>query len=240
MEPMDLGGKSVEKIFYEANFIRDLDIHLEKVGAGTCETSLVVQERLRQQHGFVHGGVIATMADHTAGGAARSVSGARDVLTVEFKINYLRPAIGDRLRCTASVLRAGRTMIVAEALVFAYNTGERRSGGQADGNALCGRRSEGTQEQLGPAPLFQLFRRARPVLAQQAAERPVCQQFPRGLAMRAIVGFICGVADALDLGPTVRAGLAVAAVDRHVIAKCGDFFRKLVAGVPPQIVSPLR
>ena len=56
MEPMDLAGKSVEKIFYEANFIRDLDIRLEKVGAGTCETSLVVLERLRQQHGFVHGG----------------------------------------------------------------------------------------------------------------------------------------------------------------------------------------
>ena len=124
MEPMDLGGKSVEKIFYEANFIRDLDIRLEKVGAGTCETSLEVQDRLRQQHGFVHGGVVATMADHTAGGAARSVSGARDVLTVEFKINYLRPAIGDRLRCTASVLRAGRTMIVAEALVFARNAGK--------------------------------------------------------------------------------------------------------------------
>jgi uncharacterized protein (TIGR00369 family) len=124
MEPMDSGGKSVEKIFYEANFIRDLDIRLEKVGAGTCETSLEVQERLRQQHGFVHGGVVATMADHTAGGAARSVSGARDVLTVEFKINYLRPAIGDKLRCTASVLRAGRTMIVAEALVFAHNAGK--------------------------------------------------------------------------------------------------------------------
>jgi uncharacterized protein (TIGR00369 family) len=124
MEPMDLGGKSVEKIFYEANFIRDLDIRLEKVGAGTCETSLVVQERLRQQHGFVHGGVIATIADHTAGGAARSVSGARDVLTVEFKINYLRPAIGDRLRCSASVLRAGQSVIVAEAQVFATNAGK--------------------------------------------------------------------------------------------------------------------
>ena len=123
MEPMDLGGKGVEKIFYEANFIRDLDIRLEKVGAGTCETSLEVQERLRQ-HGFVHGGVVATMADHTAGGAARSISGARDVLTVDFKINYLRPAIGDRLRCTASVLRAGRSMIVAEALVFAHNDGK--------------------------------------------------------------------------------------------------------------------
>ncbi|MGZ7060383.1 MAG: PaaI family thioesterase [Candidatus Angelobacter sp.] len=124
MKPEGLGVESVENIFYRANFIRDLDIRLDKVSEGTCETSLVVLDRLRQQHGFVHGGVIATMADHAAGGAARSVSGEKDVLTVEFKINYLRPAIGDRLRCTASVLRGGKTMIVAEALVYASNAGK--------------------------------------------------------------------------------------------------------------------
>jgi len=115
---------SVEKIFYQANFIRDLDIRLESVGEGSCETSLAIPDRLRQQHGFVHGGVIATMADHTAGGAARSVSGKSDVLTVEFKINYLRPATGDRLRCTASVLKSGKTAIVAEALVYCGNSGK--------------------------------------------------------------------------------------------------------------------
>ena len=124
MTPNETGSERVNEIFYRANFIRDLDIRLDKVSEGICETSLVVQDRLRQQHGFVHGGVIATMADHTAGGAARSVSGEKDVLTVEFKINYLRPAMGDRLRCTATVLRAGKTVIVAEALVFASNAGK--------------------------------------------------------------------------------------------------------------------
>jgi len=121
MSPEHAGSESVREIFYRANFIRDLDIRLDKVSEGICETSLVIQERLLQQHGFIHGGVIATMADHTTGGAARSVSGNKDVLTVEFKINYLRPAIGDRLRCTATVLRAGKTVIVAEALVYASN-----------------------------------------------------------------------------------------------------------------------
>jgi uncharacterized protein (TIGR00369 family) len=128
MEPADSVGENVGQIFYRANFIRDLDIRLEKVAEGTCETSLVVQDRLRQQHGFVHGGVIATLADHTAGGAARSVSGTKDVLTVEFKINYLCPARGDRLRCTATVLRAGRTAIVAEALVFSNKPGDNNDG----------------------------------------------------------------------------------------------------------------
>ena len=124
MNPDQAASKYVQEIFYRANFIRDLNVRLDKVSEGVCETSLVVQERLRQQHGFIHGGVIATMADHTAGGAARSLSGDKDVLTVEFKINYLRPAIGDRLRCTATVLRAGKTVIVAEALVYAGNAGK--------------------------------------------------------------------------------------------------------------------
>lgn len=118
MLPAASEDENVRQIFYAANFVRDLDIRLEKAGNGTCETSLVVQERLRQQHGFVHGGVVATLADHTAGGAARSASGTRDVLTVEFKINFLRPASGDRLRCSATVLKAGNSVIVAEALVY--------------------------------------------------------------------------------------------------------------------------
>jgi len=124
MKPEAAATDRVREIFYLANFIRDLDIRLDKCAEGICETSMVVQERLRQQHGFIHGGVIATMADHTAGGAARSVSGEKDVLTVEFKINYLRPALGDRLRCTATVLRAGKAVIVAEALVYASNAGK--------------------------------------------------------------------------------------------------------------------
>jgi uncharacterized protein (TIGR00369 family) len=124
MKPEMGAADRVREIFYSANFIRDLDIRLDKFAEGICETSLVVQERMRQQHGFVHGGVIATLADHTAGGSARSVSGEKDVLTVEFKINYLRPAIGDRLRCAATVLRAGKTVIVAESLVYASNAGK--------------------------------------------------------------------------------------------------------------------
>ena len=118
MDISELSPDAVEAIFYSANFVRDLDIRLVGVGEGWCETTLAVQDRLRQQHGFVHGGVIATLADHTAGGAARSVSGAGDVLTLEFKINFLRPAAGSLLRCKAAVLRAGKNAIVAEASVF--------------------------------------------------------------------------------------------------------------------------
>lgn len=118
MEIKDLSPEAVNQIFYSANFVRDLDIRLAGVGDGWCETTLAIQDRFRQQHGFVHGGVVATLADHTAGGAARSVSGSGDVLTLEFKINFLRPAAANTLRCKASVLRAGKNSIVAEASVF--------------------------------------------------------------------------------------------------------------------------
>jgi len=77
MKPEMADADRVREIFYSANFVRDLDIRLDKFAEGICETSMVVQERMWQQHGFVHGGVIATLADHTAGGAARSVSGEK-------------------------------------------------------------------------------------------------------------------------------------------------------------------
>jgi uncharacterized protein (TIGR00369 family) len=112
----------VQRIFDKANFIRDLGITVTDVGDGWCETSLSITDRHRQQHGYVHAGVVATMADHTAGGACRSASGERDVITVEFKINFFRPATGDRLRCRAQVLRAGKSIIVAEAEVFSVES----------------------------------------------------------------------------------------------------------------------
>jgi uncharacterized protein (TIGR00369 family) len=111
----------VKGIFDKANFIRELGITITGVGEGWCETSLAVDERHRQQHGYVHAGVLATMADHTAGGAARSASGERDVITVEFKINFFRPATRKRLRCRAQVLRAGKSIIVAESEVFSVD-----------------------------------------------------------------------------------------------------------------------
>jgi uncharacterized protein (TIGR00369 family) len=68
---------------------------------------------------------MATMADHAAGCAARSVVGLdQDVLTVEFKINFLRPAVADGLRCRARVLRAGRTLVIVESEILATKDGK--------------------------------------------------------------------------------------------------------------------
>jgi uncharacterized protein (TIGR00369 family) len=110
----------VRHIFDNASFVRDLGMELTLIEDGACETVLIPSTRHEQQHGFVHAAVLATMADHTAGCAARSAIGLdEDVITIEFKINFLRPAVADRLRCRSEVLRAGKKVAVCESEVFA-------------------------------------------------------------------------------------------------------------------------
>src|SRR5258705_12718010 len=110
----------VRHIFESANFVRDLGMQLTRIEDDYCETMLIPSERHLQQHGVIHAGVLATMADHTSGCAARGAVGLdQDVVSVEFKINFLRPAVADRLRCLVRVLRAGRMLVVFEAEDFA-------------------------------------------------------------------------------------------------------------------------
>ncbi len=120
----ELPREELERIFNAAPFVANLGIRLVSLGSGTCETELDVEPRHLQQDGFVHAGVQATMADHTAGGAAATMI-ERDhiVLTVEFKINLLRAAKADRLTCRSKVLKPGSQLIVVESEVKCENEG---------------------------------------------------------------------------------------------------------------------
>ncbi len=112
-------AERVAQIFKHAAFVQHLGIHMLSCGPGWCESELAIRPEHLQQDQFIHAGVQATLADHTAGAAAGTLMGADEiVLTVEFKINLLRPAIGERLRARAEVLRAGRTLIVVESSVL--------------------------------------------------------------------------------------------------------------------------
>ena len=96
-----------------------------RVEKGLFETLLKVKPEHRQQDGFVHAGVLATMADHTAGYAAyTTVTKNFRILTIEFKINYFKPAIGSTISCSAKVLSKGRKIIVAESEVFSVTKEE--------------------------------------------------------------------------------------------------------------------
>ena len=88
---------------------------VDLVGDGEFHTSLKVRPEHRQQDGFVHAGVIATMADHTAGYAAfTTVTSEFRILTIEFKINYFRPAADDTIVCRSKVISRGKQIIVSE------------------------------------------------------------------------------------------------------------------------------
>lgn len=94
-----------------------LGTELEAFEPGTATLTLVVHEELKQQHGFVHGGVISYLADNALTYAGGSVLG--DSVTSEYKINYLRPAIGKKLVAKAQVLSSGRTQAVCQCNVIA-------------------------------------------------------------------------------------------------------------------------
>ena len=91
-----------------------------KAAEGVFESRLELEPRHMQQDGIAHAGVCATMADHTAGYAAFTLQPPdRRILTIEFKINFMKPAAGVALICRSRVLSPGRTIVPGESEIFA-------------------------------------------------------------------------------------------------------------------------
>ena len=112
----------IEEGFKSAAFVNDIGITLLDFGPGWCESSMPILPRHLQHGGVVHAGVQATIADHTAGGAATTLlEQGQYVVTAEFKINLLCSAVGETLICRAQVLKPGKALIVVEAEVFAIS-----------------------------------------------------------------------------------------------------------------------
>ncbi|WP_295005900.1 PaaI family thioesterase [uncultured Dechloromonas sp.] len=98
---------------------------LPLVEPGRTEIHLPHWSGVEQQHGFVHGGVVGMIADSAAGYAAMTlVSASASVLTVEYKMNLVAPADGEKLIARGKVVRPGRTLVVTQAEVFAVKEGK--------------------------------------------------------------------------------------------------------------------
>lgn len=109
----------INRVFKQAPFIADIGMELVDIVPGRCETLLVLEKRHQQQDGFVHAGILTTVADHTAGTAGASlVAAGHHVLSTDIKISLMRAARGSRLHCRARVLKPGRRLIFTESEVF--------------------------------------------------------------------------------------------------------------------------
>jgi len=123
-EPVDPDyAAKVRASFARQAFMRLIGAELVSIDPGRCRIGVPFRPDLTQQHGYVHAGIVTTLADNAAGYAAYSLMPADcSVLTVELKINLLAPARGDALEGRAEVVRAGRTLTVAEVKVHARHT----------------------------------------------------------------------------------------------------------------------
>jgi len=99
---------------------------LAEVRPGFCSIELPYREDLTQQHGYVHAGIVSAIADSAGGYAGFTLFPAdASVLTVEYKLNLIAPAAGDRLLAEAEVVKPGRTLAITRGEVYAETDGKR-------------------------------------------------------------------------------------------------------------------
>jgi uncharacterized protein (TIGR00369 family) len=123
------------KVLAEQPFSVLLGTELVAFGEGAAELRIPITPQLTQQHGFVHGGVVSYAADNALTFAGGTTLGP-GVVTSEFKINYVRPAIGDVLIARARVVHTGSSQAVCRCDVFASKDGVERLCATAQGTIV--------------------------------------------------------------------------------------------------------
>ena len=117
----------VRSSFARQTAMSTIGAQLRRVEPGIVEIAIPYRSDLTQQNGFMHAGIITTIADTACGYASYTLMPVNsDVLSVEFKMNLLRPAKGSSFIAAAEVLKPGRTLTVVRADVFASNEGSER------------------------------------------------------------------------------------------------------------------
>lgn len=118
MDPKELTAR----IHQATPFIKLLNIEVTKAdGDGYVEMTMPIKPEFTQNHGFAHGGAVGTLADFAANLAVKEPT-----ITVEYKINFFAPAVGDSLLAKAKVIRQGSKLAVVQSDVFAINGDEQK------------------------------------------------------------------------------------------------------------------
>lgn len=111
----------VRRSFEKQAFMALLGARLSRVTSGEVDIELPFRADLVQQHGYLHAGVTTSIADSACGYAALTMM-APDaaVLSVEYKVNLMAPAAGKRFRASGRVIKAGKTLVIVQGQVDAY------------------------------------------------------------------------------------------------------------------------
>jgi uncharacterized protein (TIGR00369 family) len=138
----------VRASFARQAFMGLIGAEMASLAPGRCTLALAMRADLTQQRGFLHGGVTAALADSAGGYAAYSLMPAGSTpLTVEYKINLLAPAVGERFLAAGAVVRAGRMLTVVEVEVMAEANGATKPIARVLATMMC---MENTSD--APAP----------------------------------------------------------------------------------------
>lgn len=137
---MEISFESARAALRAQAFSVLLGSEITALESGYVELRVPVTDQVKQQHGFVHGGVVSYAADNALTFAGGSTLGPA-VVTSEFKINFIRPARGEALLARASVVHSGRSQAVCQCKVFAVAAGQ---------EILCAV-AQGTIASLSPA-----------------------------------------------------------------------------------------
>ena len=120
--------RRVRDSFARQTLMTTIGADIADLGPGTCTLAMAYRRDLCQQHGFHHAGVTTALADSAAGYAAYSLMPpGSSLLTVEYKINLMAPADGERFIARAAVEKSGRTLTVVRSEVFAVKDGEEKA-----------------------------------------------------------------------------------------------------------------
>jgi uncharacterized protein (TIGR00369 family) len=121
-EPNPSFIEEIKESFGRQSMMALIGAKLGTIEPGIVEINLPYRDDLAQQHGYLHAGIVTTIADTACGYASFSLMPAgSEVLSVEFKVNLLRPARGSRFVARGEVIKAGRTLTVVRGDVFGFS-----------------------------------------------------------------------------------------------------------------------
>ncbi|HSE32010.1 MAG TPA: PaaI family thioesterase [Pyrinomonadaceae bacterium] len=133
--------EEIQQSFARQSVMKLIGAELGEIEPGLVEITLPYRDDLAQQHGYLHAGIVTTIADSACGYAALSLMPVgSEVLSVEFKVNLLRPARGSHFLARGEVVKSGRTLTVVRGDVFGFSGDKKELIATMQGTMMCVRR----------------------------------------------------------------------------------------------------